>query len=66
VHSIYGGEGDEQQATASEARKLLADVTTFWTSSIAPLQTILAGIPQLKERGRVVPYAIDFVLSNAY
>ncbi|KAL4136478.1 hypothetical protein KRP22_000011 [Phytophthora ramorum] len=50
VHNIYGGEGDEQQATTAEARKLLADVTTFRTSAIAPLQTILAGIPQLKLR----------------
>ncbi|KAE9351670.1 hypothetical protein PF008_g5817 [Phytophthora fragariae] len=48
VHSLYGGEGDEQQVTASEARKLLADVATFRTSSIAPLQAILADIPQLK------------------
>ncbi|KAG7380175.1 hypothetical protein PHYPSEUDO_007655 [Phytophthora pseudosyringae] len=50
VHDLYGGEGDEQQATASEARKLLADVAMFRTSSIAPLQTLLAGIPQLKLR----------------
>ncbi|KAG6590885.1 Kinase A-anchor protein [Phytophthora cinnamomi] len=48
VHTLYGAEGDEQQITAAEARKLLADVTTFRTSSIAPLQTILADIPQLK------------------
>ncbi|OWZ08814.1 hypothetical protein PHMEG_00018583, partial [Phytophthora megakarya] len=48
VHNLYGGEEDEHQATASEARKLLSDVGTFRTSSIAPLQTILAGIPQLK------------------
>ncbi|POM61723.1 Maintenance of ploidy protein mob1 [Phytophthora palmivora] len=50
LHNLYGGEEDEHQTTASEARKLLADVATFRTSSIAPLQTILAGIPQLKLR----------------
>ncbi|ETN24770.1 hypothetical protein PPTG_00976 [Phytophthora nicotianae INRA-310] len=49
VHTLYGGE-DEKQTTAAEARMLLADVATFRTSSIAPLQTILAGIPQLKLR----------------
>ncbi|KAG1688996.1 hypothetical protein DVH05_002879 [Phytophthora capsici] len=48
VHALYGSEADEQQATAAEARKLLADISTFRTSSIAPLQTILADIPQLK------------------
>ncbi|GMF49986.1 unnamed protein product [Phytophthora fragariaefolia] len=48
VHSLYGGEEDKHQVTATEARKLLADVMTFRTSSIAPLQTILADIPQLK------------------
>ncbi|KAL3668580.1 hypothetical protein V7S43_006662 [Phytophthora oleae] len=50
VHILYGSEGDEQQTTAAEARKLLADVSTFRTSSIAPLQAILADIPQLKLR----------------
>ncbi|KAF4138982.1 Mob1/phocein family [Phytophthora infestans] len=49
VHSLYGEE-DEQQLAAAEARKLLADVATFQTNSIAPLQTILSGIPQLKLR----------------
>lgn len=47
VHSLYGEE-DKQQLAAAEARKLLADVATFQTNSIAPLQTILSGIPQLK------------------
>ncbi|KAG2774403.1 hypothetical protein PC129_g2051 [Phytophthora cactorum] len=49
VHTLYGGE-DEKQATSAEARNLLADVAAFRTSSIAPLQTILADIPQLKLR----------------
>ncbi|KAG7394867.1 hypothetical protein PHYBOEH_004520 [Phytophthora boehmeriae] len=49
--ALNGLEKDEQQTEEMpDSRQLLADIATFRTNSIAPLQAILANIPQLKLR----------------